>query len=290
MDGRKRTGKMSSDAPVWLITGTSTGFGRNLAELLIERGRHVVATAREPAKLEELHRKHPKAALVLKLDITERAQIDAAVAEAKARFGRIDVLVNNAGRGYLAGVEEGDEDEIRALFEVNFFGHVWMTQAVLPIMRAQRSGTIVNISSIGGLTGNLGHSYYGATKFAIEGFSDALAKEVEPLGIRVLVVEPGPFRTSFFTHNVRQAKNRIADYAETVLKRNRGMIDRRGKEPGDPRLAAELIVAAVEAGAPTLRLPLGKLAIDNARAKLREVLADIDHWEERSLATDRPPQ
>jgi NAD(P)-dependent dehydrogenase (short-subunit alcohol dehydrogenase family) len=199
---------------VWLITGCSTGFGRELVRQLLGRGQHVVATARRPAALEEfaLNRR----AVVAELDVTVPDRITAVIGMAETRFGRIDVLVNNAGYGYLAAIEEGEEYEIRAMFETNVFGLVNMTKAVLPGMRSRRSGHIVNISSMGGLIGFPGIGYYNATKFAVEGLSEALAKEVEPLGIRVTIVEPGPFRTDWAGRSLKTPKAPIADYAETA--------------------------------------------------------------------------
>ena len=183
--------------PVWFITGCSTGFGRELSVILLKRGYRVVATARDKAKVEDIVAGNPKNGLALALDVDKQGQIDAAVKAAEARFGRIDVLVNNAGYGYLAAVEEGDDADIRAMFETNFFGLAAMTRAVLPIMRAQKSGAIVNISSVGGFIGFPGSGYYAATKFAVEGLSESLSKEVGPLGIKVIIVEPGPFRTDW---------------------------------------------------------------------------------------------
>ncbi|MGB3583685.1 MAG: SDR family NAD(P)-dependent oxidoreductase, partial [Roseiarcus sp.] len=182
----------SPSKPVWFITGCSTGFGRELSLILLKRGYRVVATARDKAKVEDIVAGNPKNGLALALDVDKQGQIDAAVKAAEARFGRIDVLVNNAGYGYLAAVEEGDDADIRAMFETNFFGLAAMTRAVLPIMRAQKSGAIVNISSVGGFIGFPGSGYYAATKFAVEGLSESLSKEVGPLGIKVIIVEPGP--------------------------------------------------------------------------------------------------
>src|SRR5271154_7403137 len=181
--------------PVWLITGCSTGFGRELSLILLKRGYRVVATARDKSKVDDIVAGNPKNGLALALDVDKQGQIDAAVKAAEARFGRIDVLVNNAGYGYLAAVEEGDDADVRAMFETNFFGLAAMTRAVLPIMRAQKSGAIVNVSSMGGFIGFPGSGYYAATKFAVEGLSESLSKEVGPLGIKVIIVEPGPFRT-----------------------------------------------------------------------------------------------
>ena len=202
--------------PVWFITGCSTGFGRELAVILLKRGYRVVVTARDKAKVDDIVAGHDKNGLALALDVDKPAQIDAAVKAAEARFGRIDVLVNNAGYGYLAAVEEGDDADIRAMFETNFFGLAAMTRAVLPIMRAQKSGAIVNISSMGGFIGFPGSGYYAATKFAVEGLSESLAKEVAPFGIKVLIVEPGPFRTDWAGRSLKTPKKPVDAYAETA--------------------------------------------------------------------------
>ena len=203
--------------PVWFITGCSTGFGRELSLILLKRGYRVVATARDKSKVEDIVAGNPKNGLALALDVDKQGQIDAAVKAAEARFGRIDVLVNNAGYGYLAAVEEGDDADIRAMFETNFFGLAAVTRAVLPIMRAQKSGAIVNISSVGGFIGFPGSGYYAATKFAVEGLSESLSKEVGPLGIKVIIVEPGPFRTGLgrpLPQNAKETCRRLCRYGD----------------------------------------------------------------------------
>ncbi|HYG84728.1 MAG TPA: oxidoreductase [Azospirillum sp.] len=279
---------MPNDAPVWFITGCSTGFGRELARLVLERGGRVVATARDRAKVEDLTAGHPERALALALDVTDAGQIAAAVAEAERAFGRIDVLVNNAGYGYLCAVEEGEEAEIRAMFDTNVFGLAALTRAVLPGMRARRSGHIVNISSQGGLVGFPGSGYYAATKFAVEGLSEALSKEVAPLGIRVLLVEPGPFRTDWAGRSLKQSPTFIPDYEETAGGRRRSVSGYSGKQPGDPVRGAEAIIAAVTAPNPPLRLLLGRQALDNVRAKLDSMGKEIDAWERTTLGADFP--
>jgi NAD(P)-dependent dehydrogenase (short-subunit alcohol dehydrogenase family) len=276
------------DAPVWFITGCSTGFGRQLARLALQRGYRTVVTARDPRKIQELAAGHDGRALILKLDVTDAAQVADAVKTAEASFGRIDVLVNNAGYGYLAAIEESEEDEARAMFETNFFGLARMIHAVLPGMRRHRRGHIVNISSIGGLVGFPSVGYYNATKFAVEGLSEALAKEVEPLGIKVLIVEPGPFRTDWAGRSIEQTHQDIEDYAETAGANRRRIRSYSGKQPGDPARAAEAIITAVESPAPPLRLVLGRVAIEAARAKLDSLRRDIDSWEETSVGADFP--
>ena len=185
-------------------------------------------------------------AVALRLDVTKQAEIEAAVAETRRAFGRIDVLVNNAGYGYLAAVEEGDDADIRAMFETNFFGLAALTRAVLPVMRAQKSGAIVNISSMGGFIGFPGSGYYAATKFAVEGLSESLAKEVAPFGIKVLIVEPGPFRTDWAGRSMKVPKRPVAAYEETAIARRRQIQGYSGNQPGDPVRAAEAIIATIE--------------------------------------------
>ncbi|MFO1153778.1 MAG: oxidoreductase [Rhodospirillales bacterium] len=276
---------MASDR-VWLITGCSTGFGRELVRQVLERGQAVVATARDPAVLQEFAA-HPRAA-VIPLDVTVPEQIAAAVRAAEARFGRIDVLVNNAGYGYLAAIEEGDEDEVRAMFETNVFGLANMTKAVLSGMRTRRSGHIVNISSVGGLVGLPGVGYYNATKFAVEGLSEALAKEVQPLGIKVIIVEPGPFRTDWAGRSLKVPAHPIADYAETAGARVSAIRGYSGQQPGDPARAATAMIEAVECANPPLHLLLGAVAYGMVTEKLKSFAAAMESWRDVSLATDFP--
>ena len=200
---------MNKNEPVWLITGCSTGFGRELAKLVLERGWRAVVTARNASQVDDFAKQYGDRALVRALDVTRRDQIDQVVGDAHQHFGRIDVLVNNAGYGYLAAIEEGEDDVVRAMFETNVFGLIDLTKAVLPIMREQKSGLIVNLSSIGGLTSFAATGYYHATKYAVEGLSESLATEVKPLGIDVLIVEPGPFRTNWAGASIKQSAIRI---------------------------------------------------------------------------------
>jgi NAD(P)-dependent dehydrogenase (short-subunit alcohol dehydrogenase family) len=220
--------------------------------------------------------------------VTDPGQIAAAVQAAEARFGAIDVLVNNAGYGYQTSVEEGDDAAIRALFEANVFGLAAMIRAVLPGMRARRRGHIVNLSSVAGFVGFPGSGYYAATKHAVEGLSDALAKEVGPLGIHVLCVEPGPFRTDFSGRSIRQTLSRFPDYEATVNTRLRALAGRSGKQPGDPVRAAAAIIEAVQAPRPPRHLVLGALGLEKVRKSLAEKLEQIAAWEKTGLATDYP--
>jgi NAD(P)-dependent dehydrogenase (short-subunit alcohol dehydrogenase family) len=232
---------------------------------------------------------HGDRALVLPLDVTEPAQIDAVIAETKRRFGRVDVLVNNAGYGYLAAVEEGEDAAVRAMFETNVFGLIGMTKAVLPLMRAQGDGLIVNVSSIGGLASFAATGYYHATKYAVEGLSESLATEVRPLGIDVLIVEPGPFRTNWAGPSIKQSALRIDAYAATAGERRKQTEARSGNQAGDPVRAAQAIIDAALSDEPPLRLLLGKAALDLARKKLESMRGDFDAWETTTLGADFPP-
>jgi short-subunit dehydrogenase len=274
--------------PVWMITGCSTGFGRELARQLLERGFRVVLTARDPATIRALAAAYPDTALALALDVTRKDDIERAVDESQRAFGPVDVLVNNAGYGYYAPIEEGDEAAVRTMFETNFFGLVALTQAILPSMRGRRSGCIVNISSVGGLVAHPGSGFYAATKFAVEAVSEALSKEVAPLGVRVLLVEPGPFRTRFIDNARGAPAVRIADYEATVGVRRAAVQAASGKQPGDPARGAAAIIAAVESPSPPLRLVLGAQALGHIRAKLKTLTQEIDAWEATSVRTDFP--
>jgi NAD(P)-dependent dehydrogenase (short-subunit alcohol dehydrogenase family) len=279
---------VSEHLPVWFITGCSTGFGRALATLVLERGWRAAVTARNPGQVEGLAARHEGRAAALALDVTDPAQIAAAVQATEARFGAIDVLVNNAGYGYQTSVEEGDDGAIRALFETNVFGLAALIRAVLPGMRARRHGHIVNISSVAGFIGFPGSGYYAATKHAVEGLSDALAKEVGPLGIHVLCVEPGPFRTDFAGRSLRQTLSRFPDYEGTVNKRLRTLASRSGAQPGDPVRAAVAIIEAVQAPRPPRHLVLGAVGFENVRTNLTEKLEQIAAWQQTSLRADYP--
>jgi NAD(P)-dependent dehydrogenase (short-subunit alcohol dehydrogenase family) len=279
---------MNRDNPVWLITGCSTGFGRELAKLVLERGWRAVVTARDPSKLADLAEGHGDRALLLQLDVTDRKQIADVVAKSQKHFGRIDALVNNAGYGYLAAIEEGEDDAVRAMFETNVFGLVDMTKAVLPVMRAQKSGVIVNISSIGGITSFAATGYYHGTKYAVEGLSESLAIEVKPLGIDVIVVEPGPFRTNWAGPSIKQSATRIEDYAATAGERRKQTEARSGNQAGDPVRAAQAIIDAALSDHPPLHLLLGKMALELARKKVASLTQDFDAWEKTTIGADFP--
>jgi NAD(P)-dependent dehydrogenase (short-subunit alcohol dehydrogenase family) len=274
--------------PVWFITGCSTGFGRELARHTLELGYPTVVTARNPEQVEDLVKGHEDNALVLKLDVTKAEDIKNAIKAAEGRFGRIDVLVNNAGIGYFGSFEESEMDEVRKMFEINVWGLANMTRAVLPTLRKQRSGTVVNISSQGGLVANPAVSFYTATKFSVEALSEALSKEVAPLGIKVLIVEPGPFRTDWAGRSANEVPATIEDYRSTSGQRAQMIRDISGNQPGDPVRAAKAIVQAVEAKDPPLRLLLGKQAFENAHKKIAELQRDFDAWAEVTLGADFP--
>jgi len=269
---------------VWLITGTSSGFGRSIAEEVLARGDRVVATARDPRALDELVALAPDRVHAARLDVTRPAEVTRVVAEAAARFGAVDVLVNNAGFSIIGAVEETGEAELRATLETMFFGAVAMTRAVLPAMRERRAGTIVQITSVGGLMTSPGFGAYCAAKHALEALSESLAAEVAPFGVRVLIVEPGAFRTSLFGGAFRSMPALDA-YAATVGPTRAYVTSMAGKQPGDPAKAARAIVDAVAAGAPALRLPLGADAVTAIRGKLAQVTADVDRGEPIAIAT-----
>jgi len=274
--------------PVWLITGCSTGFGRELAREVLGRGWNAAVTARDPTTVANIVAGYGSQAVSLPLDVTDSAQIADAIRETEARFGAIDVLVNNAGYSYRGAVEEADEADIRHLFETNFFGLLAMTRAVLPGMRERGRGAIVNISSVGGRMAQPGSGYYSASKFAVEGLSDALRKEVRPLGIHVMVVEPGGFRTDFAGRSLRQSSRTIEAYAPTAGLRRKGNITTHGRQPGDPVRAAKAIITALQLDTPPFRLVLGRSAVQRIRAEMDGQRREIDTWEQTSNEANYP--
>ena len=279
---------MNDMSPVWFITGSSSGLGRALAEAALARGDRVALTARQPAALDGLLPGHGGRALPLRLDVTDNGSVEQAVAEAEAHFGGIDVLVNAAGYGYLAAIEEGEDEGVRAQFETNVFGLLAVTKRVLPGMRARRSGHIVNISSLGGLVAFAATGYYHATKFALEALSESLYHEVKPLGIRVTIVEPGAFRTDWAGRSMMESGTVIADYAGTAGKRRQQTRDTSGKQPGDPARAALAIMAAVDAPEPPLRLLLGAPALKIATERLDALRSNFKAWRGTTLSADFP--
>jgi NAD(P)-dependent dehydrogenase (short-subunit alcohol dehydrogenase family) len=268
------------DARVWFITGASSGFGRSIAEEALARGEKVVATARRPETIGDLAGTTDERVLAVKLDVTNAAQRQSAIDAAIERFGRIDVLVNNAGRTQVGAVEETTEEELRGLFELHFFAPVALTAAVLPIMRAQGGGVIVQMSSVGGQVTAPGFGVYCATKFALEGLTETLAEEVVPFGIRCLIVEPGAFRTELFSSGGPVLSRPMTEYAGTVGATRDYVNSNDGKQPGDPRKAAAAIAAAIDAEETPLRLVLGADAIGNIRSRLERVADELSLWEE----------
>jgi NAD(P)-dependent dehydrogenase (short-subunit alcohol dehydrogenase family) len=274
--------------PVWFITGCSTGFGRSLAEQVLKRGWRAVVTARQVDRVADLVDGSDGRGLALSLDVTDQDQVQAAVQAAQERFGRIDVLVNNAGYGYQASIEEGDEAAIRAQFDANVFGLFALTRAVLPIMRPQRSGHIINITSVAGLVGFPSSGYYAASKHAVEGWTDSLAAEIAPLGLHATCVEPGPFRTEWAGRSLQQTPSRIADYADTAGARMAQTSGYSGQQPGDPERAAAAMIALAERNTPPRHMVLGAWGMDAVTEKLRQRLDEIESQRDASLATDFP--
>ncbi len=271
-------------ARVWFVTGATAGFGRAITEAAIAAGDVVVAAGRRPALLSSLVTAHPDQIEVLPLDVTDTAAATAAVADVQARYGRIDVLANNAGRGLVGAAEETTEAELRDLFELHVFAPAALTKAVLPGMRARRTGAIVQMSSYGGQVSAPGFSGYAATKFALEGYSEALAAEVRPMGIRVLIVEPGAFRTEFSGGALAESA-RMDDYADTVGPTREMIKGIDGTQPGDPAKAAAAILAALDAANTPLRLPLGDDAVDAILAHHAGVKAELRQWESVARGT-----
>jgi NADP-dependent 3-hydroxy acid dehydrogenase YdfG len=285
----------SNPAPVsagkgrtWFITGASTGFGRLLAEEVLKAGGKVVATARNLDKVADLEAKYPQAAKAIALDVIDAGQVDSAVTQAFAQFGRVDVLVNNAGYGVAGAIEEVSEAEFMPMFETNVFGLLRVTRAFLPHLRKQRSGHILNLSSIGGVVASPGIGFYNATKFAVEGISEALAAELAPLGISVTIIEPGPFRTDFLGRSGVIAKTRIADYDTTAGNMRKYFAENDGKQKGDPLRAVHAMMQVVESPNPPLRLLLGASALQRLRGKLGNWEKEIAAWEQVTTGADFP--
>jgi NAD(P)-dependent dehydrogenase (short-subunit alcohol dehydrogenase family) len=270
----------------WLITGCSTGIGRCIAEAALVAGHRVVATARDPSKVKDLADAHPDAALALALDVTDRASIANAVAEAERVFGGIDVLVNNAGYGYMAAVEEGCDAEVRAMFDTNYFGAVDVIKAVLPGMRARGDGRILNISSMTGLVANPPNVYYSSSKFALEALTEGLAKEVAPFGIRVSAIEPGAVRTDWATRSMKEASAPLDAYADSVGARKEMIKGAAPRFAGDPRRVAEAVLRIATLDDPPLHLLLGRDVYDAYRAKLRDLAEQVEAWKDVTLDID----
>ncbi|MEJ8843116.1 oxidoreductase [Lacibacter sp. H375] len=275
---------------VWLITGCSTGFGRALATEALAQGFRVAVAARKTEDVQDIVSAYPDTAIALKLDVTVPEQIKAAVATTLEKFNQIDVLVNNAGIGYFAAIEESEEAEVRRMFDINFFGLAKMTQEVLPQMRKQKSGHILNISSIGGLRSFPGIGFYNASKYAVDGLSESLHKEVSPLGIKVTIIAPSGFRTDWAGRSAKDTSVKIDDYAITAGKNAGDIRGYSGNQPGDPVRAAKAMIDVTETEHPPLRLLLGAAALKGARIKVEELKRDFETWAAVSEAADFPKE
>ena len=281
MSAQKSAPKSERATPsVWLISGCSTGIGREIARAALEAGDRVGVSARNPAVVEDLVAEYPDQAFAVALDVTRPEQVRAAVAETEARFGRIDVLVNNAGYGYVSSVEEGDDTEVRRMFDTNFFGAIDLIKATLPGMRARRDGLIVNVSSVTGYTSMPGNIYYSTSKFALESLSEGLSKELASFGIRVSAVAPGVFRTDWNARSMHESPETIDDYAETVGERRKLLRTTPEGFGGDPRKVGEAIVMVSRLESPPLHLLLGADAVGVARGRIEELAATLDEWED----------
>jgi len=274
---------------VWFVTGASSGFGRAISEAALEAGDRLMATARNLEQVRDLVERHPGRARTVCLDVTKPGEAKAAADAAVGGFGRVDVLVNNAGYGILGAVEEVSDEEARAVFGTNVFGLLNVTRAVLPVMRRQRSGHVFSMSSMGGFVSGASFGIYNASKFAVEGISEALAEEVRPLGIRVTVVEPGLFRTDFAGRSLAHAERSISDYAEAVEAARSFTEEVSGCQPGDPRRAARALVEVSRWDDPPFRLPLGTDALEAIRGKLRNVTEQLERVEDLSRSTGFEP-
>lgn len=263
----------------WLITGCSTGIGREIARAALEAGHSVAVTARNVDAVADFVEQFGDRALALPLDVTDRDQITAAVGSVEKAFGGIDVLVNNAGYGYMAAVEEGEDAEVRKLFDTNYFGVVDTLKTVLPGMRARHSGHVINISSMTGLVANPPNAYYSSTKFALEALTEALAKEVGPLGIKVTAIEPGAFRTDWAARSMQESSTPIGDYDDNVGARKTLIKQFADHLPGDPRKVAEAVLMVAGLDEPPLRLLLGRDVLAAVREKIADLTASINHWE-----------
>ncbi len=288
MTSERRATRRIESPLVWLISGCSTGIGREIALAALGAGDRVAVTARRREAVEDIVAAYPEQARAIALDVTDGAQIEAAVRETTEAFGRIDVLVNNAGYGYVSAVEEGVDADVRRMFDTNFFGAVDLIKAVLPGMRARRDGYVVNISSMTGIVSNPANVYYSASKFAMESLTEGLAKEVAPFGVRVSAVEPGLFRTDWASRSMQESEPAIADYRDSLAERRRLIRSSSGIEPGDPRKVGEACVMLSRLESPPLRLLLGADVLAAARAKLEAFQADLDAWEDVTLDVGFP--
>jgi len=273
---------------IWFLTGASSGFGRCLAEAILAAGDRLIATARHPSHLADLAAAHPAACEILALDVTDAAQVQETVAAAARVWGRLDVVVNNAGYGLLGAIEECTDEQIRRNFETNFFGPLNVTRAALPILRAQRSGHFIYLSAAAAISNYAGFGVYGAGKWALEGLAESLRAETALLGLKVTLVEPGPFRTDFISRSLERAAVPIADYDKTAGKFAQFLAGVDGRQPGDPARAAQLIVDVTKSGRAPFRLPLGRYVIDKLKRKAATTTKDADDWAALAASADFP--
>ncbi|MEY4381520.1 MAG: hypothetical protein RJA92_900 [Bacteroidota bacterium] len=273
---------------VWLITGCSTGFGRELAKEVLAKGYKVAVASRKTSDVDDIVAAYPNTSIAIRLDVTNESEIKSSVAQTMSHFGQIDVLVNNAGIGYFGSIEESEDAEVRKMFEINVFGLAKMTQEVLPHMRKQRSGHILNIASIAGLRSFPGVGFYNATKYAVDGFSEALAKEVGPLGIKVTIIAPSGFRTDWAGRSANESPANISDYTETAYKNKDNIRGISGNQAGDPIRGVKAMIQVVESENPPMRLLLGVAALKGAREKLEELKHDFDTWATVTEGADFP--
>ena len=264
------------DKRVWFITGISSGLGKALMKAVVQSGDFAIGTFRQQNQVDEFNSSHKETAIAVKVDITKPDEIDQALKFIESKFKRIDVVVNNAGFGFAGAIEETSMRETREVFEANFFGTLKLTQSVLPLLRKQQSGHIIQISSHGGIKAFPGFGIYNASKFALEGFSEALAAEVAPFGIKVTIVEPGPFRTNFAGNSFREARITISEYNGTAGAFRERMKQVNGKQEGDPEKAGQAIINIVNSNNPPLRLPLGKVALSTITSKLESIKRDLE--------------
>ncbi|WP_455770967.1 oxidoreductase [Streptomyces erythrochromogenes] len=277
---------MGKNMSVWFVTGASRGLGAEITREALERGHRVIATARDASAVLKAYPEKPAGLLAVNADVTEPEQLAAAVQVGLAEFGRIDVVVNNAGYGLVGAIEETSDESARDLFDVNVFGLLHTLRATLPTLRSQRSGHIVNIGSVGGFATAPAVGLYGASKFAVEGISEALHGELAPLGVHVTVIEPGGFRTDFLGHSsIRVEPAAIADYAAGAGPVREALARNNGLQPGDPKKAAKAVVDVTETARPPLRLQLGADAVERVEAKLDLVRRELDQWRHVALST-----
>ncbi len=289
MASRSSENQFSKGAASWLITGCSSGIGRHIALAALAKGHNVAVTARNPESVEKIVCEYPKQAIALALDVTDKGQVAQVVAETESTFGSIDVLVNNAGYGYMAAVEEGEDDEVRAMFDTNFFGVVNMIKASLPGMRCRARGHIINISSMTGLVANPPNVYYSSSKFALESLTEGLSKEVASFGIRVTAIEPGAFRTDWSHRSMKETRKPIEAYTDVAARKE--LIKAVGSEfPGDPRRVADAVLMVSTLEEPPLNLLLGSDVYYAYREKLKNLSESVEKWKSVTLDVNFPPE